>query len=801
MQQQRAKINLFIISVIFSFLLFFIPLINTKLYSVVFLLVWIAVILNFALVKNKEFYYSSLIISLANLLVLIIYLFFHQQLNFANMFPLFLNLFFIVCVFTCIRLKSKEKESNKVINSEYLYPQRKEDLKRLAYYLERFNIIGINAPWGEGKSFLFNKLKKNHGDQYEIIEVDILACNFDELRITLINELEALMYKNKVISKYSSRLKKLMSSSNNSMIQFLKAFMLSDVDSFASTINGLKEDLKKLDKNIIINFEDIDRINNRKTIIKIFSLSEKLAADNIKILFQLNEEVLIEEKQFKPIYLEKYLQHKINLTKIDFFDNIDNIYKSSKHDKEIVSKEDFKFLRTRMQNISFIDYFNDFSLNGMLSVEFNNLNIRKLKIFINEVFATVEDENLEVDKKTTIAFFFLKHFYSNKYRELNFKDKLIDVFTFELGDEAFTLKELVIKRKMGEVTEDKLELIFKDDNNRTNLMIFRLFDYNLGYVNVKNDKSNSNSDNSQEALHNFKFKHNNLKKERMINKLYANGRSQFTNYEKAVEIFIDEVLSSSDIKEQKAGYQKFHQILYSNNLIDNRTIFKIGTNNQAELFKAFNIAEKVTESEKIDLIKFYFSQKPDDIIEPYLIDTFNYVLLQSKEEYLTILSYFNNLEIEGNLNRYSSFSTFFKKYLSAISELGFLETTDYFMLHTNKSLTQQFNKEKPVIKELNKIKDSLIEIQNNFKSRSDFNKLVEEYRIIINFVEKIAELISCDKVYKEKKNNKRGKNKTKNQREFIRLKKIGSKQKRISMAKKSYDQGEINAVELGELLD
>ncbi|WP_234971238.1 P-loop NTPase fold protein [Halanaerobium congolense] len=90
------------------------------------------------------------------------------------------------------------------MNREILYPQRKEDLKRLIYYLEKFNIIGINAPWGEGKSFLFNKLKESYGEKHEIIEVDILACNFNELRVTLINELESLMYKNRIISKYSS---------------------------------------------------------------------------------------------------------------------------------------------------------------------------------------------------------------------------------------------------------------------------------------------------------------------------------------------------------------------------------------------------------------------------------------------------------------------------------------------------------------------------------------------------------------------------------------------------------------------
>ncbi|SDH61159.1 hypothetical protein [Halanaerobium congolense] len=591
-----------------------------------------------------------------------------------------------------------------------------------------------------------------------------------------------------------------MNSSSNNSIQFLKALLFSDVDSFTSTINNLNKDLKKLNKNIIISFEDIDRINNRETIIKIFSLSEKLAADNIKIIFQVNEKVLIEEKEFKAIYLEKYLQHKINLTKINFFDIIDNLYESGNYDKELVFKEDFKFLRTRMKNISFIDFFDDFSLNGELSIEFNNLNIRKMKIFLNEIFAAVEDETLKVDKRTTIAFFFLKHFYSNKFRELNFKDNLDNTFTFEMDNEDFTLGELIVKRQMEEITQDNLEKIFQKENNRVNLIIFRLFDYDFGYINVKVNEMISNMDASQKEIKNFDFEHKNLKKDRMINKLYANGRSQFTNYEKAVEIFIDEVLSKGDNKEQEKGNKMFNNILFQNNLIDNRSIFKLGTNDQAELFKAFNVAGNVTENEKVKLIDFYFSQKPDNIISEYLISTLNYVQLRSRKEYLAILKHFNDLKIEGNLNRIDSFSTFFRKYLSAISELGFLETSDYFMLHTNKSLTKQFNMKKPVKRELNKIKNNLINMKNNLKNSQDFDVVVNDYKTIINFVIKLEALISCNEIYKEKHYNDRKKPEYLEQNEFYRLRKIESREKRAEESKNSYRKGKITAMELNKLM-
>jgi len=320
------------------------------------------------------------------------------------------------------------------------------------------------------------------------------------------------------------------------------------------------------------------------------------------------------------------------------------------------------------------------------------------------------------------------------------------------------------------------------------------------YINVKVNEMISNMDASQKEIKNFDFEHKNLKKDRMINKLYANGRSQFTNYEKAVEIFIDEVLSKGDNKEQEKGNKMFNNILFQNNLIDNRSIFKLGTNDQAELFKAFNVAGNVTENEKVKLIDFYFSQKPDNIISEYLISTLNYVQLRSRKEYLAILKHFNDLKIEGNLNRIDSFSTFFRKYLSAISELGFLETSDYFMLHTNKSLTKQFNMKKPVKRELNKIKNNLINMKNNLKNSQDFDVVVNDYKTIINFVIKLEALISCNEIYKEKHYNDRKKPEYLEQNEFYRLRKIESREKRAEESKNSYRKGKITAMELNKLM-
>ena len=73
---------------------------------------------------------------------------------------------------------------------------------------------------------------------------------------------------------------------------FLKIFSLSNVfynvlqeegEGVSSTFIGFEKDVRRLDKDILIVFEDIDRIKDPDIVRKIFAIAEKLAGDKIHI--------------------------------------------------------------------------------------------------------------------------------------------------------------------------------------------------------------------------------------------------------------------------------------------------------------------------------------------------------------------------------------------------------------------------------------------------------------------------------------------------------------------------------------
>ena len=64
-------------------------------------------------------------------------------------------------------------------------------------------------------------------------------------------------------------------------------------------------------------FEDIDRIENKDTIKKIFAISEKLATKELHIVYQFDAGEL-KNKGFTYKYLEKYIPYTVNLTDIDY---------------------------------------------------------------------------------------------------------------------------------------------------------------------------------------------------------------------------------------------------------------------------------------------------------------------------------------------------------------------------------------------------------------------------------------------------------------------------------------------------
>lgn len=210
-----------------------------------------------------------------------------------------------------------------IVKSPKILAKRESDLNQLEYYINSFQIVGLNGDWGTGKTFLVNQLKKRLSKSYEFIEIDLLTCNLNEMQLTLINSFEELLYSRRILPKYANKLKRDISSASFlSKIQSLVNLAFTSSDSKAETLKGFMEETQRLDKKVLIIYEDIDRIENKEVIREIFAISEKIASENIRIIYQYSEELLIKQG-FEHNYLEKYIPFKMNLTYLHFIEIID----------------------------------------------------------------------------------------------------------------------------------------------------------------------------------------------------------------------------------------------------------------------------------------------------------------------------------------------------------------------------------------------------------------------------------------------------------------------------------------------
>ena len=123
---------------------------------------------------------------------------------------------------------------------------------------------------------------------------------------------------------------------------------------------------------------------------------------------------------FGTDYMEKYVPFTINLSDIAFKDLVDQALSEETQLNGDLCKNDFSFFSCPLH----LDYFlsNALGLNFTLSIQLNRITPRKVKSFIKEINLTLANENLvpEDNKRTIIAFYYLKIFMWELYEKLPF---------------------------------------------------------------------------------------------------------------------------------------------------------------------------------------------------------------------------------------------------------------------------------------------------------------------------------------------------------------------------------------------
>ncbi|WP_454953534.1 P-loop NTPase fold protein [Fusobacterium hwasookii] len=608
-------------------------------------------------------------------------------------------------------------------NAEDLFVERKYDLERLLNYLNNFSIIGINGEWGSGKSFLIDHLKN-----FILIKIDLLSCNIDEIQTVILNELDKLLKNQGIFSPFSPKLKKILQ--QGKLFENISQLFVKNDISYSEAITGLRNNLRSINKPVVIVYEDLDRVENTTVIKQILDISEKIAGNNIKILYQFSETNLF-EKGIERTYLEKYIPFILNLTDIPFKSTLSYVLKQEIYQDFLLNKEDFNFLYLPV----YLPHFNNINrpLTSM-RFELKNISIRKTQLFLNELNQVINEKEIyKKNKRVVIIFFLLKHFYYDAYKKLSSGESILDTFTFLYQDKNDTILNWFVYCQNEGISI--LDLMTTEDN-KLSAFIISIFEYNCDIETINNDFE----DFINEARNNLKNKNLNEQKDRIIWNLIGNGKSEYTDCEKFINTFYNEVINTPKT-EWINNFNKLYNNLYNGKYKDtekrdNYSIFRLGISRMVSLFQANYIIGR-TGSQWINLIDFYFLYNKNlDTITPELIECLCYCELSDRNSYLYIINKFNNLKITKNLNSHKSYKRFLLEYLSMLSTLGFCDTHDIWDLRDkSKEYIDTKTIEKFVFSPLKK---KLKKLLSNVKL-----KIVQkDIEIIIKFLDKNIEIIN-----------------------------------------------------------
>lgn len=759
---------------IFFLFFYFLNLLNIrsiiKYIIVFFLILWIvAIIKDFNLIEYWIFFTKKMS-------------------DYSVIFIYFLFILNIIFKFTSLRRENQEEK-------EEIYLERKDDADYIIDFIQNDknkNIftLGIDSEYGAGKTFLVEKtLEKLNANKYEIIKIRCLLLERGEVYYYIIEEIKKILARNLI---FISNLKKF----HKSILKIFDNRFLGGIsnlfsyNSITDDIDNLKDTIKKLNKNIVIIFDDIDRTNDVEKIEKILSFISDFSSKNIKsiVLFSSDNLKKLDER-FNRDYLEKYIPLIREITKISFIKLLnDEIYfQKDELNKIDLKEEDFKFLYI-IEKLYYSVYFNNSEkeekefkfindLNYLLNISDVTIKNKKItprliKNFIEETIELFKNKSLskKLEKRILIAYVFLKNFFYEEFHEkLNNKDSFYDLFTIEIEfqdkiilnlDEIDLIKNLINKknnilsnlRRRDCIINDRIFYFYKRNDNYE----YTLDNYleKLKYLNSK-ENLEEKFKKLEELFKSLEVK--NLSEKSKINIfIYSLFNFYLYSYENRVH-FVRERIDRIEKairkfkflgnKEQLSEYQKFYEDFSAE--ISNKKLPQI-----------FN--EKFVNSKKYEIFnkRGYFMVLAMESLDIYGKE-------EEQKDFLNVILEINNGNIKDDylqaffltdLDDIKISDNIVEKILKGDYEIKEEKTIRLICKNLGRILKRFPFPEYRIINNLEDFLDSrkgyLIDYKNELYSseilfNEEVNSILEEY---IKFIEKIKEVLDSENLISEGNN-------------------------------------------------
>lgn len=645
-----------------------------------------------------------------------------------------------------------------------LFRERKADLNQIKRRLAECSIITISGNWGSGKTFLMNYLRQDLNDKYYFINIKTLTYDIDELEEYIIDELDSILNKDRVFvipDLANNRFK-----SSNMLINFFIRVLFPGRNTQTSAIRNFAKDIGKLTKPVVIVFEDIDRLNEWKSINKVFSLADDLVRNTtnsrkIKIIYEcLADNINRIAKKSNCLnededYVEKYLPNQINLTHIGLYETIVNILTIVKN-HENININDFSFIY--LYNFTLKNHNYAIDLSKFNSEE--NAKIRKVERFLDELNSKFYDyPNLrnQEDRKIVIVHFFVKYFLTDFYNKISGNSReMLEIFQIkgsDAGNNTTFLTDEILQKELDENDAQSFmnNILIKGDNCLM-LWLLSIIGYNF-YANydVKLDPKHANKNKFNEDIKDITNRYRNHRIAVLFMHLYQQGKPQNTNEEQAVINLEKDVLNFPET-EWKRKYEEYCSKYYKgmyDSISGNRTIFLMGISYSYSLFRAMYLASDTVLKDPIitwkRFMKFYFDyyDEQENIIDLNLISNLCFCPVdRSKSLYLYVLAKFNEMRIIGYLDDNEAYLRFVYEYLQCLYMHGFINDNP---AHDLRNMWQDKSKKKDFY-------DAIIENTVNIIKRIIDKQYKEEHmpeilsdiEVITKFLDKILEIGKCD---------------------------------------------------------
>ena len=720
-----------IIVLILSLLTFTVIDINVEIYLTVAVLLGVLLGSRYVRAKNLDFFWKVNFAFAGNFLAYVLVRFFkggrfHGDIE-DGVYIIYMLILTVngICLWWK-KMKTPHKRDEQKQENEELFQERKFDMQRLEAYLQSFSIIGINGSWGSGKSFLVDHLDKN---SWIAVKIDLLTCNLDEIQTVLLNELDRTLKSDGIFSAYSPKLKKILK--KDGPISDIGQIFLRDDTTYSEALTGFADDLKKLPKPLLIIFEDLDRIDRPDVIRKILGISEKLAKENIKVIYQYDEKNLLEKDGFDRKYLEKYIPAVVNLTEITFSDLLDHVFGGTEKNG-VLKREDFKFLeRPVYPPLSFGWKFTP----KPFTLQIPDITARKVEHFFTEleIFMKTENTIYRDHKREVIVFFMIKHFFDKIYGRLIPGKSLEEIFTFSYRDYSDTITYWWLYCNKEKNNANLADIFFSVENHLSAVMI-SLFQYEWDIYELKKDFQSVVT----ESVQNIQKKNKNEQIDRIIWNLLCSGKSEYTDQYRIIRLLKEEVLSKKTEEQEKAFEDLWGKIFrgehWKTEKSDNHTIFKVGVPSMISLFQANRVAG-INAEQWIKFLNFYFEYKKVTSITAELIECLNYCDLSQRKTFLYILKRFTALKVAGNMNHHSAYRTFLDHYLTELSGLGYIDTGEVVLIRQMKAEVLDVNEIKDDV--IDKLKKKMLRLRKQIPLAA----IHDEIDLILSFLDKNIELI------------------------------------------------------------